>query len=195
MIEFDQQRPAAGDRPFEADADGPAQPGLAAGGIARGHLGVGGIGAEVGLVEARAPKRQVRDAVFVARPRGAAGAVQHEAIPAVAEPPDDGRERVGLGVERYRAAVAVDGLAGEERVTALPGDVGPSEVAAGADHPVAGELIVAADLAAAEEARAGVDVDGAADGRKILAERLGRFGKILAAPADPDMAADVAAGP
>src|SRR5262249_51793098 len=79
------------------------------------------------------------------------------------------------------------GVEGNAENDAVPvaTDIGPVVIALDADHPAAGELIIAADLYAAERAAA-VRTEG------LTEDRAGDF---LVDPDAADVAADVAAGP
>src|SRR5215213_2705754 len=86
--------------------------------------------------------------VAIVRPSGATLAVDQEAIEGIAEPARRACEPVGLAGECQRATV----LAGKKRIHALTLDIGPGEIACKPDDPIAGELVVASNLAAAERA-------------------------------------------
>src|ERR1700694_4971244 len=122
------------------------------------------------------------------RPGDATLGVEQHAVPAPTDPPGHAGQEVGLGVQIDRLA-----LARRERIDHVALDVGPQRQSLDADHPARSKLVIAADLAAANQPRAGIYADDVA----LFGEMVERIGlrNVLAAPAGADLRADVAAGP
>jgi hypothetical protein len=177
-IVFQEGRPIVPERPFETGARNKADAGL------RGIVG-----------NWFRSRKQLVHMIFVAGPGDAALAVDHEPIPGDTDPASHIREPIRFRVESLAPTRRI------ERVDHIALDVGAGAGALDPDHPIGGDLIVAADLTAAEEtARVRADALGITFPDKEQVWRGGRsldrgIGEILATPAAADVAADVAAGP
>src|SRR6185437_16864964 len=140
MVVFDQYGPILGEGPLQSAAGRPSQTRVACAGVAR-HESNSGTVEVVGLI-------------FVVTPGEAAFAVDQETIPSVTDPACRAGKKVGARVQGERRGCAKWGLAGEKRIIGLAADVCPRKVAGKSDDPVGRELMVAANLAAADKAGA-----------------------------------------
>ena len=190
VIELGQRRPVAGERPLHPKSHRPAQPGFAAGRIARDDSSGRG-GAEAGTESG-----QILQAVAVAGPGRAALGVQQIMVEGIAEPGGRGCQLIGLGGQGYGIVV----LAEKERIGGLAVDIGPGKIPLRSEHPIGCELVIAADLGAAEKAGTHVEGNRLPGRGEVLTDSAAAavetgVGELLATPAGAHMAADIATGP
>src|SRR5215471_4397809 len=161
MVILDEAGEPVGEGILAADSDCPTTPGVA------GQIGDRAVGEEEGEI--------------VSLPSCTALHVAEEAIPEGIADAAGQRGKI-LGVK------ATPDVVEEDQVVAAA--AGPVIITLDADHPSAGELIIAAALQAAEEA-AGVRVEGLTEER-IADQAVGEF---PVHPKAADVAAEVTAGP
>src|SRR5215813_9608482 len=122
---------------------------------------------------------------IISLPRAAALDVAKEAVPGITDAASHRGNRLDLKAIREVR---------EKDAISVPMGVGPIVVTLYAEHPPAGELIIAAGLHTSEHA-VGVRAEGLTEERIARPESRSQNGEILVDPKAADVAAGVAAGP